>query len=109
MICLSLSLSLSFSTVDKSLDDKHVCFSFIFVGVYLPELAMKKDSQFLPIFDGRFSLLSLLYGPCTIVWIIMQLLIMRACTLHNVGHENNVHFHCIAGAVFAYMDNKNKK
>ena len=41
--------------------------------------------------------------------IVPVILIMRACTLHNVGYENNVHCLPISGAVFASIEDKNKK
>ncbi len=39
--------------LDKSLDDKQIWFLFlVFVGVYLPELAMRGESRFLPSLEG---------------------------------------------------------
>ena len=44
---------LSLSLVDKSPDDRQIWFLFlVFIGVYLPELAMKEESQFLPSYEG---------------------------------------------------------
>lgn len=44
---------LFFCFVDKSIDDKQIWFLFlVFVGVYLPELAMKGESRFLPSLEG---------------------------------------------------------
>lgn len=41
-------------TIDKSADDKQIWFLFlVFIGVYLPELAMKEESQFIPSFEGK--------------------------------------------------------
>ena len=34
--------------------------------------------------------------------------LMRACTLHNVGHENNVNYLVIVGAMFAFNVEQDK-
>ncbi|XP_003382558.1 PREDICTED: nck-associated protein 1-like [Amphimedon queenslandica] len=42
------------SHCDKSPDDRQIWFLFlVFIGVYLPELAMKEESQFLPSYEGH--------------------------------------------------------
>ena len=46
--------------------------------------------------------------------IIVLFNLMRVCTLHNVGHENNVHclaiaVNAIAGAVFAFYGEQEQK
>ena len=42
-----------FVIIDKSMDDKQIWFLFlVFVGVYLPELAMRGESRFLPSLEG---------------------------------------------------------
>lgn len=54
VFCSSFFYLLSPFTIDKSADDKQIWFLFlVFIGVYLPELAMKEESQFIPSFEGK--------------------------------------------------------
>ena len=69
-------------------------------------MALKGESQFLPSFEGTYSLLSILYSPCTNVWIIMLLFgcsfnLMTVCTLYDVCYYLPITVNAIAGAVFA--------
>ena len=41
--------------------------------------------------------------------VIVLVKLMRVCTLHNVGHENNVHCLAIAGTVFAFYGEQEQK
>ena len=41
--------------------------------------------------------------------VIVSVNLMRACTLHNVGHENNINSPAIAWALFAFYREQEQK
>ena len=56
-IHVHVGLSVALLVSDRSKDDNQIWFLFlVFVGVYLPELAMKVESRFIPGLEGQVSI-----------------------------------------------------